>query len=81
MAEENSFVVGLLRSIQTSISEMSSRMDKLERGQTASMHFEQHVLAHLTGIHESVDEVKVDIRAIRGELSSMGARIERVEAR
>ncbi len=81
MAEENEFIVGMLRGIQSSIAEMNGRMDKLERRQTAAMHFEQSVLAHLTGIHESLDEVKSDIRAIRDEMKDVHRRLELVEAR
>ena len=81
MAEDNAFLAGMLRGVQASISAMNQRMDKFERRRTAPMHFEQLVLAHLTGMHESLDEVKVDLRAVREEMRDVHQRLERVEAR
>ena len=89
MAEpDNAFIVEMLRSIQSSVSETNRRMDKLEthmsgleRRQTASTHFEQSVLAHLASIHSSIDDLKSDMRAVRGEMRDAHDRIERLEAR
>ena len=88
MAEGNEFIVGLLRNIQSGIADLGQRMDNLEarfeaveermahleRRQTASMHFEQAVLAHLTGINESIDKLRTD-------LLGMDRRLKVVEAR
>ncbi|MBV8973388.1 MAG: hypothetical protein JO290_13975, partial [Sphingomonadaceae bacterium] len=48
---------------------LEERMDHLERRQTASMHFEQAVLAHLTGINERIDN-------LRGELLGFDRRLK-----
>ena len=53
---------------------LETRMDHLERRQTASMHFEQSVLAHLTGINESIDNLRAD-------MIGMDRRIKVLEAR
>ncbi len=53
---------------------LEERMDHLERRQTASMHFEQSVLAHLTGINERLDN-------LRGELLGIDRRVKVLEAR
>ena len=41
----------------------------------------QSVLVHLTGTHESLDEVKSDIRAVRAQLSGLETRAAKGEAR
>ena len=53
---------------------LEERMDHLERRQTASMHFEQSVLAHLTGINERID-------SLRAELMGFDRRLKVVEVR
>lgn len=88
MSADNAFLVEMLRGIQSSVAETNRRMDKLEthmagleRRQTASTHFEQSVLAHLASIRSSIDDLKSDMRAVRGEMRDVHDRIERVEAR
>ena len=53
---------------------LEERMDHLERRQTASMHFEQSVLANLIGINERLD-------GLRAELLGFDRRLKVVEAR
>ncbi len=85
---DNALLFEILKRIQGDVSGTNSRMDKiethltnLERRQTASTHFEQSVLAHLAGIHESLDELRSDMRAVRSEMRDVHDRIERVERR
>ena len=85
---DNKLLFEILKNIQTEVTGTNLRMDKiethlgnLERRQTASTHFEQSVLAHLAGIHESLDELRSDMRAVRSEMRDVHHRIERVEAR
>jgi chromosome segregation ATPase len=85
---DNKLLFEILKKIQNEVTGTNLRMDKiethlgnLERRQTASTHFEQSVLAHLAGIHESLDELRSDMRAVRGEMRDVHHRIERVEAR
>ena len=85
---EDKFIIEMLRGIQAAVTQTNQRLDKveshmgnLERRQTASTHFEQSVLAHLAGIHESVDELKSDMRAVRGEMRDVHSRVDRVENR
>lgn len=86
MAED--MVLEVLKRIQAEVAGSGQRMDKieqhltnLERRQTAAMHFEKQVLAHLAGIHESVDELRADMRQMRLELRDVHNRLDRVEAR
>ena len=88
MAETDKFMVEMLRSIQSAVAETNRRLEKMEsnisgveRRQTASHHFEQSVLAHLASIHSSMDDLKADMRAVRGEMRDVHNRLERVEAR
>lgn len=81
MTEENGFVAGLLRNIQAGITEVNQRLDKLERRQTAGMHFEQHVLVHLTTVIENQDDAKAETRAVRAEIAELKQRLDRVEVR
>lgn len=89
MAEnDNELMIGILRKLQADNAGIHQRMDKfeqhltnLERRQTAATHFEKSVLAHLTGIHESLDELRSDMRAVRSEMRDVHNRIERLEAR
>jgi chromosome segregation ATPase len=88
MAEDSAFMVELPRRIQGEIVGTHQRLDKLEqhlsnleRRQTASTHFEQSVLAHMAGIHESLDELRSDMRAVRSEMRDVHSRLEQVEAR
>ena len=60
--------------IKTRLDRLEERMERLERRQTASMHFEQSVLVHLTGINESIDN-------LRAEIVGTDRRIKALEAR
>ena len=79
--EGEKFIAEMLRGIQSSIVDLGNRMSgveqrmtNLERRQTASTHFEQSVLAHLAGIHESIDNLRAD-------LTGMDRRVRAVEGR
>jgi hypothetical protein len=81
MADEKDFMVNMLRNIQTGIAGLGEWMDKieermanLEKRQTASFHFEQSVLSHLTSIHESQD-------LHRAEMVAMDRRVAGLEKR
>lgn len=85
---DDKFIVEMLRGIQTAVTQTNQGLDKveshmgnLERRQTASTHFEQSVLAHLAALHESMDEFKSDMRAVRSEMRDVHNRIDRVENR
>ena len=85
---DNRMLFEILKRIQADVVGTNQRMDKiethltnLERRQTATTHFEQSVLAHLAGIHESLDELRSDMRAVRGEMRDVHGRLDRVEAR
>jgi prefoldin subunit 5 len=88
MAEDNQLLFEVLKKLQANVAGTNERMDKfeqhltnLERRQTASVHFEKSVLAHLTSIHETLDELRSDMRAVRTEMRDVHDRIERVERR
>lgn len=89
MAEnDNQLLFEILRKLQSEVAGTNQRMDKfeqhltnLERRQTASTHFEKSVLSHLTGIHETLDELRSDMRAVRSEMRDVHDRLERVERR
>lgn len=88
MAEDNEFMLGLLKNIQTNTSEVGRRMDRIdarltgiedrmermERRQTAAMHFEQSVLVHLTGINERLDNISAELVGFDRRLSALEAR-------
>jgi prefoldin subunit 5 len=85
---DNNLLFEILKKVQSEVTGTHQRMDKiethltnLERRQTASTHFEQSVLSHLAGIHESIDELRSDMRAVRTEMRDVHHRLERVEAR
>ena len=78
---DNSLLFEILKKIQADVGEIKTRLDRLEermerleRRQTASMHFEQSVLVHLTGINESIDN-------LRAEIVGTDRRIKALEAR
>ncbi|HEX8555285.1 MAG TPA: hypothetical protein VF695_11305 [Sphingomonas sp.] len=85
---DNQLMIEILRKLQAEVSGTNQRMDKfeqhltnLERRQTASTHFEKSVLARLSGIHESLDELRSDMRAVRSKTRDVHSRLDRVEAR
>lgn len=53
---------------------LEARMEHLERRQTASMHFEQSVLAHLTGINERLDNLRAELLGIDRRVVALEAR-------
>jgi septal ring factor EnvC (AmiA/AmiB activator) len=80
MAEENQFMIEMLRGIQSGVAETNQRLDRLdermaqlERRQTASTHFEQSVLAHLASIHESVDNLRAEMKGIERRVAKVEA--------
>ena len=85
MAEiDNSLVFEILKKLQADMAQgfarmdarflhLEERMNDLEKRQTASMHFEQSVLAHLSSIHTSMDEM-------RGQLTGFDRRVTALEA-
>lgn len=93
MAEiDNSLLFEVLKKLQadmargfadanTPMDKFETHLSNFERRQTASTHFEQPILARLASIHESLDELKSDMRAVRGEMRDVHGRLERVEAR
>ena len=82
MAEENdSLILEVLKRIQADIGSIKMRLDKLEarmetleRRQTAAMHFEQSVLAHLTGINESIDNLRADFIGVDRRVAALEKR-------
>ena len=88
MAEENEFMLGLLKGIQTNMAELGRRMDRvdarltgiedrmerMEKRQTAAMHFEQAVLVHLTGINERLDNIGAEMIGFDRRLTALEAR-------
>ena len=72
MPDENRFMTELLRNIQDGITDLRERMGALERRQTAGSHLDQSVIAHITGVHESIDN-------LRGEVHRMNTRLTEVE--
>ena len=89
MAEnDNQMLFEILKRIQSDIGGTNQRIGRvdthlgnLERRRTASTHFEQSVLAHLAGIHESTDELRSDMRAVRGKMRDVHGRLDQVESR
>lgn len=53
---------------------LEERMDHLERRQTASMHFEQSVLANLIGINERLDNFRAELLGFDRRLRALEAR-------
>ena len=85
---DDSFMIDMLRGIQSAVAQTNQRLDKieshmgnLERRQSASMHFEKSIHAHFAALHESMDDLKSDMRAIRSEMRDVHGRLERVESR
>ena len=78
MAEDNEFMIGLLKTIQANMAELGRRMDRLdsrmtsmedrleriEKRQTAAQHFHQQVLVHLTSIDERIDNFSAELVAL-----------------
>ena len=89
MAENDSqLLFEILKKVQSDVSGTNQRMDRFEqhltnlkRRQTASTHFEKSVLANLTAIDETPDELRADMRAVRSEMRDVHDRLERVERR
>ena len=85
MAEiDNSFVFEILKKIQADVAQgfgkvdarflhIEERMNDIEKRLTASMHFEQSVLAHLSSIHTSIAE-------LRAQLTGFDRRVTALEA-
>ena len=88
MAEENEFLLNLLRSIQTNIAELGRRMDRMdarltsmedrleriEKRQTAAQHFHQQVLVHLTSIDDRLDNFTAEMVGLTRRVSALEAR-------
>lgn len=88
MAEIDKVILDVLEKLPTEMTGFNQRMDKFEqhfgnfkRRQTAAMHFEQSVIAHLAGIHEGMDELRAVMRAVRSDVRKVGDRLDRVEVR
>ena len=82
---DNSFLAEMLRGIQTSIADLDKRMVSglmsvdhrlvaLERFQSASLHGQQSIMAHLAGIHEGVDDLKAHYRRLDQRMDAVEAR-------
>ncbi len=75
MAEDSEFVIELLKNNQRNMAELGRPMDRvdarltsikdlmgrLEKRQTAAMHFEQSVLVELTGMNERLDNISAEL--------------------
>ena len=77
-----------LNAVDKRLASLDERMASLERRQTASIHFEQAVLAHLAAIHESGDNATADMRATKrsvddllGDMRLVKHRLDELEAR
>ncbi|WP_419809512.1 hypothetical protein [Sphingomonas sp.] len=82
------FLVELLKGIQTNIAELGRRMDRLdsrmtsmedrleriERRQTAAQHFHQQVLVHLTSIDERIDNFSAELVGLTRRVAALEAR-------
>jgi septal ring factor EnvC (AmiA/AmiB activator) len=88
MAEENEFMLGLLKSIQANMAELGRRMDRIdsrltsiedriervEKRQTAAQHFHQQVLVHLTSIDERIDNFTAEVVSLTRRVAALEAR-------
>ena len=87
MAEDNDFMLGLLKTIQANMAELGRRMDRLdsrltsmedrleriEKRQTAAQHFHQQVLVHLTSINERIDNFSAEMIGLARRVSALEA--------
>jgi len=75
----------LLKRVQASIAELGQqlggridsvehRLIALERFQSASLHGQQSIMAHLAGIHEGVDDLKAHYRRLDQRMDALEAR-------
>ena len=88
MAEDNRMLFEIMKKVQADVAGTNQWIDRidthfgnLERRQTASTHFEQSVFAHLASIHEGLDGLRFDMRAVRGEMRDVHSRLDLVESR
>jgi hypothetical protein len=68
MADENRFMTELLRGIQDGIKDLQGRMGALERRQTAGNHLDESVIAHIAGVHESIDNLRAEVHRMNERL-------------
>ena len=72
MAEDNEFMIGLLRNIQSEIGEvrsglgrmeerMEDRLANIERRLSSQNQIEQSLIGHLASIHSSIDNLRVGV--------------------
>ncbi len=81
---DNRFMGEMLRGVQTSIADLDKRMQagfadldrrmiELERFQSAVLHSHQGIIAHLAGIHESVNDMKAHYRRLDQRMDAVEA--------
>ena len=87
MADENEFMVGLLKTIQGNMAElgrgmdrvdsrltsMEDRLERIGKRQTAAQHFHQQVLVHLTSIDQRVDNFSTEMVGLARRVSALEA--------
>ena len=88
MAEDNAFMLELLKGIQNGMTELGRRMDRVdarltsiedrmervEKRQTAAQHFHQQVLVHLTSIDERIDNFSAELIGLSRRVGVLEAR-------
>ena len=85
MADNNEFMIGLLRNIQGDIGEVKSGLERLEgrmedrlanieRRLSAQNHNEQAIVGHLASIHSSIDNLRADLVGMERRVKALEIR-------